>query len=677
MHPRFLLTCLALWLGLTLQAQTQLTNLPTVYINTFGGKDVTSKTEYLFADFTMVSGLDTLRCDSLRIRGRGNASWTRMNAKKPYKIKFSRKVKLLGKGYANAKNWILLAQADDKSFIRNAVTWEMTRFLEMPYSPGYTFVDLYLNGEYRGNYMLCDKIDIRKHRVDIYEQELPVADNSDEDISGGYLCEVDGYTDAGDTYFQTSHAVNVRVHSPEEDVVSQRQVDYIRSVVQRFEDALYSTTPTDYRQFVDMPSFLAWYIAGEVSANIDAYWSVYFFKERLNPLLYWGPLWDEDLAYNNTTRMGDVTEELMADVGHGRRFAGKWIDQLKDGDTGFWPDVATAYRTFYNAGLTDLMVRKADSLATLLRPSAMKNFEVWDIGEKVFEEFDIFNTYDEYVDAIKRFVTAHNAYLLAEFDRRAGFASAEPLPLDTAFFQRLHILGDENYVLSLTEAKEGEAPTACIRLTDDTDWRQQWQARQTGGGNWLFINRDTGLALSDYSLSTPYSYQLVAYPADTTDTRQQWQLSDGKNEGCYNLVNSATARVADNRHSKYADFNEVISYTASSSDDSAPNRLWCFEATERRGNDDITSLRDAAATLQSAASADYQLRFSPTTGRLRFVAADPAALTFTVSIHDVTGRLVRTFLASEGCSVADLPVGTYIASWSFAASRHSTKFRMK
>lgn len=97
----------------------QLTNLPAVYINTFDGSTIDSKYNYKYAKLWRIQDGVTEFIDSLQIRGRGNSTWT--VPKKPYRIKFKNKEKFLGKGYANARNWTLLANCVDKSLIRNAV----------------------------------------------------------------------------------------------------------------------------------------------------------------------------------------------------------------------------------------------------------------------------------------------------------------------------------------------------------------------------------------------------------------------------------------------------------------------------------------------------------------------------------------------------------------------------
>jgi hypothetical protein len=168
------------------------TDLPTVYVETFDGKGITSKEVYKYCKLHYVDedGLVT-HYDSVSIRGRGNSTWNM--AKKPYKIKFNEKEKLLGKGYAKAKKWTLLANAGDKTMMRNAVTSALGRRTSLPFNPAAKFVDLVLNNVYQGTYQISDQIDVRPHRVDITEQNYPLGQN--DNITGGYLLEVDGFHD--------------------------------------------------------------------------------------------------------------------------------------------------------------------------------------------------------------------------------------------------------------------------------------------------------------------------------------------------------------------------------------------------------------------------------------------------------------------------------------------------
>ena len=148
---------------------TQKTDLPTIYIETFDGNGIYSKEIYEYCRLHYVDETGTVTSyDSVSIRGRGNSTWNMK--KKPYKIKFLNKEKFLGKGYAKAKKWTLMANCGDKTLIRNAVTSAMGAFTSLKFNPAYKFVDLVLNGEYMGNYQISDQVDVRPHRVNITEQ---------------------------------------------------------------------------------------------------------------------------------------------------------------------------------------------------------------------------------------------------------------------------------------------------------------------------------------------------------------------------------------------------------------------------------------------------------------------------------------------------------------------------
>ena len=170
----------------------RLTNLPHLYINTKTGLPITSKTDDVWAEMWLVDENDeVLYEDSLSIRGRGNSTWGL--PKKPYRIKFREKKKLLGGDRANAKKWTLLANHADKTLFRNALASYVGDLCGQPFTPAAKFVDFTLNGEYVGTYQISDKIDVRKKRVNITEQDYPLTEESN--ITGGYLLEFDGFKD--------------------------------------------------------------------------------------------------------------------------------------------------------------------------------------------------------------------------------------------------------------------------------------------------------------------------------------------------------------------------------------------------------------------------------------------------------------------------------------------------
>ena len=221
MKQRFLLFLFS-FIALAVSAQTdtehvRLTNLPHVYINTFTGQSITSKTTYVYAKMWYVDEDDAVAFyDSLEIRGRGNSTWSM--EKKPYRLKFHEKEKLLGKGYAKTKKWTLLANHGDKTLLRNALTSLMGKHAGLKFNPAAKFVDFTLNGRYVGNYQISDHVDVRPHRVNVTEQDYPLTETSD--ITGGYLLEADGFKDFqnGRTgFYSPRRDVPFRIHYPDEE----------------------------------------------------------------------------------------------------------------------------------------------------------------------------------------------------------------------------------------------------------------------------------------------------------------------------------------------------------------------------------------------------------------------------------------------------------------------------
>ena len=298
------------------------TNLPALYLTTFDGGGIQSKTDYKYCRMHYVDETDVLTFyDSVSVRGRGNSTWGL--AKKPYRFKFLNKEKFLGKGYANAKKWTLLANAGDKTLIRNALTSEMGLFCaalrgpsepkSLPFNPAVRFVDFTLNGVYQGTYQISDQVEVRPHRVNITEQAVPLAPG--DDISGGYLLETDGFMD-GNSFRTAIYDAPVRIHYPDDEDILARQTAYVKQHIARFESALSSSSFTDpetgYRAFVDTASLVDWYICTELTANVDGFYSTYFYKERGDDRLFFGPLWDYDIAYNNDWRYSSTLRLLMS-----------------------------------------------------------------------------------------------------------------------------------------------------------------------------------------------------------------------------------------------------------------------------------------------------------------------------------------------------------------------------
>lgn len=149
---------------------------------------------------------------SLQIKGRGNYTW-KVFDKKPYRLKFAKEVRPLG--MKENRHFILLSHPDDDlAFLRNTVGFELSRLIGMSYTPAQEPVEVVLNGDYIGLYMLTEKILVGKNRVEIKKQDDLATDQ--EEITGGWLIEIDNYQEAGQIQLSDSKDDDLRftVHSP-------------------------------------------------------------------------------------------------------------------------------------------------------------------------------------------------------------------------------------------------------------------------------------------------------------------------------------------------------------------------------------------------------------------------------------------------------------------------------
>lgn len=638
----------------------RLTNLPAIYIETFNQAPIVSKTEYIYATMHYVDEEDNIvRYDSLQIRGRGNSTW--WIAKKPYRIKFKEKEKFLGKGYAKARSWTLLANAADKSLMRNAITSLMGEFTTLRFNPAAKFVDFILNGDYCGSYQISDQVEVRPHRVNIAEQDFPLADTSD--ISGGYLLEVDGFYDGN--CFTTSHyAMPIRIHYPDEDEIAPEQNEYIRQHINNFEAALCGDDYTDaergYRQWVDSTSLADWYICTELSANVDGLWSTYFYKEQNDPRIFWGPLWDFDIAYNNDYRIPATTTKLMTTDGFGQ--ARSWTNRMWT-DPWFARLINRRYAELLDAGIADYLYSKIDSMELLLQESQELNYEKWGIDRQMYHEIVLYSSYSQYVADLKTFIAEHSAWLTTAF---AALMPDEPeTPGEPDEPETPAPFVPDNFYYRLTNARTGKAvdvENANIVQYTSTEGRasQEWQFK-TVGDYFQIINRAAGLALNDPTLGevgptvNVGTALNVALP-DETDFRQLWTMSPIAGSDCYNLINLYTAHAANLSGGAADDYTPIISYTNDGRNTESQNRQWRAEAT--------TEITDSPTTaIAPIEPAEYALAYHPEAHRLHFESATPEQLTFEAAVYAADGRKVARFAASEGYDMSHEPRGTYIVVW--------------
>ena len=214
-------------------------------------------------------------------------------------------VSLLGMPAEN--DWVLYAPYGDKSFVRNALTYHLYEKMGY-YSPRFRFCNLFIDSEYMGVYLLIEKIKRDKNRIDI--NELEVNDNNIDNISGGYIVQVDRASDNPDQYWSSffNDSIFFQYIYPRWKNINSTQKSYIQEFIYEFESSILNSTPKNihhiYDSLINVESFLDYFIVSELSKNIDAYrLSTYLYKDHdsVDNRLHIGPVWDFNWAYGNST----------------------------------------------------------------------------------------------------------------------------------------------------------------------------------------------------------------------------------------------------------------------------------------------------------------------------------------------------------------------------------------
>ncbi len=661
------IACLGVLSSITLHAQNypQKSNLPTVYIETENHQPITSKETYIKATLRYVDADGEKYYDALGIRGRGNSTWKL--AKKPYRIKFDKKQEFLGSKRAKAKSWTLLANYADKSLMRNALAAHLGDFAGQPFTAAAQFVDLVLNGNYVGNYQISDQVEVRGKRVDIIEQEDPMTDESN--ITGGYLLEIDGFADSEPCKFTTTRGVKITVKSPDDEIIDTRQVNYIRNYIQSFENALFSadfTNPsTGYRHYVDEETLVSWYVASEMTANPDAFWSTYIYKNQDDPKIYWGPLWDYDIAFNNCKRQGDMTRRLVLKDGFGADLTGVWIRRMWE-DPWFVDAVNRKWKSMVDNGLQEYLLKFIDDKQTELSASQTLDGKIWPINRRVYDEYQIFSTYSATVDFLRKFVKERISYLSETFEKEAaGSVPTPPFELEKEYYYRIH---NANTMKCADIAGQGTA--LCGNTYVSGKESQQWSLEEAGNGYYIIINRSNGKAITDMAPLSGGSYQrntqLSLSTPDIKNNRQLWQIVPMPTGGSYAIANRATGLAWNNSGGSSTDGNPFISWDNDSNNPNKPNRHWKIirdELKESSGVEDISGYKT-----------DYIVTYSPSGSIIRFIAYGNAPLKGNYSIISLSGSTIKTGQVVENLDVSSLPSGSYILTWEIEQRRVTIKF---
>lgn len=447
-------------------------SLPSMFIETTKGANSiisynTKDEETLITIFRKDGTVEYKDSSFSEFKVRGNT--TKDYAKKPFQVKLENKQSLFG--MAQGKNWILLANYLDQSLIRNSVMFKLAELLGMK-SSDFKSVDLYIDGQYYGIYLLCEKVQVSKSRVNIVDlekatdllnptynenatkvtagtliEETTLVEYSyiegitnPADITGGYLIELDNnYYKNELCYFKTENNAYV-LKSPE--YASKEQVEYIARLFAEMEEAIMSQDGKNrlgkhYTEYIDENSFVYAYIIAEYSRNYDAgSSSMYFYKDAdvngVKSKIFKGPLWDCDNTLGNILKNGASNPE------------GFWAKNRS-----IWSGLTQ--KAEFNQKVTEEFGRIYDSIIDMISAGGYVESLVNELGTSVdmernrwksndytywptyydgthydrWQSSQVFNFVKEYSDGINKDNNTVIGYLCEHMEERANYLATE------------------------------------------------------------------------------------------------------------------------------------------------------------------------------------------------------------------------------------------------------------
>lgn len=319
----------------------------------------------------------------LTIRGRGNTSWTDM-PKKSYKIEFADKQAMLG--MPKDRDWALIANYADKTLMKNYITYKLSSWLNANYSPRCEFVELFLNKEYLGVYLLVETLKVNKHRIDI-----------NENIS--YVAEFDiHYKSKNTVIFLDVFQKPISIHHPKAATIPAQSIlkKHLDSLTQLI---IGSNIPIDsLEKWIDLQSYFLFYWIQEFSENRDGNFdtSVFFTWAPGEPLKM-GPIWDFDLAYNghpNTLTQDPQKWFIRNYYWNGSLFKSSSFEKEA---FSYWKNNHTSFIQLLDS---------IDVYREILTFPAQNNFKKWPILGDTYSRYHQ-HSYDSHfaaVDALKKWI---------------------------------------------------------------------------------------------------------------------------------------------------------------------------------------------------------------------------------------------------------------------------------
>ncbi len=362
-------------------------------------------------------------------------------------------------------DWVLNASYNDRSFMRDFMAQNLADRLGLLNS-NTKFVELIINDEYRGVYVLMEKVKQGKNRVPI--SDLYPTENTGDDLTGGYLLKIDKSSGSPSTTWKSNYTSGIsetqkcefQIEYPQYGIITQTQINYIKNYINNWEQKLMTEDMNDpkasFRNFMDMPSFVNFFILNEVTRNVDGFrLSTYLYKDKesLGGKIKMGPAWDFNIAfgnadyYNGWMTNGFLYKAMESEGGQKDGWQVPfWWNKLVQ-DASFRKALATRWKAVRSTFLTTKSIYATiDSAQVALKDPLARNFQKFPLmGKKIWPNYYVGSTLSDEVNWLKNWIQGRLTWLdtqMAIFDspilavrEENATAILFPNPSSSGFFQ--------------------------------------------------------------------------------------------------------------------------------------------------------------------------------------------------------------------------------------------------
>ena len=422
-------------------------NLPILKVNT-KGKTIFNEPKILVDMQLIYNGVGKINAVTDKPTGylgksgiefRGSTS-QQLFPKKPYGLELwvdstekSRKIALLG--MPEESDWVLNATYNDKTLMRDVLSYDLANRMGR-YATRSRYCEMVINDKYEGLYILMEKIKKDKNRVDI--STLKLTDNTGDDVTGGYILKIDKTEGSKSRLWNTTLTVGsqtftipIQIEYPNITDITEAQFNYIKKYITDFENSLkgadYLTPKAQWRDMIDMDSFVDYFLITEFTKNVDGYrLSTYFYKDKDSKggKLKMGPAWDYNLAFGNadyldgykTTGWQYKINDLAIPAKDTYFLAPTWWERLF-ADSTFRYKASKRWEVLRKTTLNpDRITKWVDSTANVLQEPRLRNNSRWTgvLGYKIWPNYFVGATYEQETAWMKDWIRQRTVWLDAQ-----------------------------------------------------------------------------------------------------------------------------------------------------------------------------------------------------------------------------------------------------------------------